>query len=625
MKAVFGKYLDVDLENRKITEYNIPNEWYKKYIGGRGIGARILLQELEGNEDSLGSKNILIFATGPFQGLDIPGSSRIAVLAISPKTKSISDSFAGGNFGGKFGKTGYDGIIFRKSSKSPVYLSIIEGRPELQDASEIWGMETGKVDGMLREKYGNKISTAIIGPAGENLVSFSSIIFDRRDAAARPGFGAVMGAKNLKAVVVKGHTQKSLYNKETFKEARKKFVENLQNDEITKLMGKYGTALDVGSLNAMSILPTKNFQKGIFNGADKLKGEIMYDTILVGREACRPCSIRCKRIVETEFENEKVVRDYGGPEYETIAAFGSNLLIDDLKFVALANQKCNALGLDTIGTGVTLAYTMEAVEKGILDLDISWGKTKGLINLIEQIAYKKGIGKRLANGVMKLEKEFDTDFAMQIKGQEVPMHEPRGKKGLGIDYATSPRGATHLEGFQDPLVCIENAAPELGIKKGIPATNLKDKPKYVKIFDDLMSFINSAILCVIVCNRVGKYYNMHIIRDMLNSATGLSIDTEEMLLIGERGYNLLKIGAAIAGYSKSDDDLPKRMKYHSFTEGPISGQKIPDEDLRSAIDTYYQIRGFDRLGPTNKTLEKLGMEEFKPTMERIRSEKGELS
>lgn len=613
MQGCFGKYVDINLSSETIQDYEIPAKWSERYLGGRGIGARILIDELRGKkiDDLLGEDNLLIISTGPLQGTGVAGSGRHAVIGISPKTRTLNESYSGGFWGHELGKSGYDGIIIRGKSKDPVYIFIEDEKVKIFNANSLWGLETAETEEELRKIHG-KVKVSSIGPAGENLVKFSCIINDRNRAAGRPGFGAVMGSKNLKAIAIKGNMEKPIADPEQLKQLKGKFAKWLMEDPATQQLGKYGSSNGLVPLNELGILPTKNFQEGFFDGAEKLSGESLYDRILTKRDTCTGCPVRCKRVVKTEFNGEQVNEKYGGPEYETLAALGSFCLNDNLESIALANQKCNAYGLDTISAGVTIAFAMEASEKGLIDEEIKWGDPNVINVLLDKIAFREGIGDWLAQGIDKIAEEINADFAMHIKGQEIPMHEPRGKKGLAISYATSPRGATHLEAFHDTM--IENLAKpieELGIFKGADRFKLEQKAKPCKIFEDLFSFTDSLIICAnISWSKVsGKYYPYNRIREILTAVTGQEISAEDMLLLGERNYALRKILTAKHGYTKENDDIPRRMK-KSLPRGGSANEPIPNKAFQKEIDEYYRLRGFDEKGPTKGKLKELGIEEL---------------
>jgi len=606
MKGYFGRYLDVNLTEGKVSDYDIPEEWYEKFLGGRGIGARILFDELSPGVDPLGPENVMVFATGPLQGLNIAGAGRHVVMAKSPKTNSVNGSYVGGFVGQQLGRSGYDGIIIRGESPEPRYLVLNDGEAKLKDAGNLWGTETAEFEKRVREREGD-VKVASIGQAGENLVRYSNVIFDRNRAAGRPGFGAVLGSKKLKGVAIKGRTNKEVADPEKLKSIRTKVARKLAEEKADSL-GKYGTSGGVQSLNERGILPTKNFQRGEFSESESISGERMAETILKERDTCGACPIRCKRVVETEFNGEKVKPEYGGPEYETVAALGSLCLNSDLDAIALANQKCNQYGLDTISVGDTIAFAMEASEKGYLDWEIEWGDPEAIVRLIDEIAHREGAGKELAKGIAALEEELGTDFAVEVKGQEVPMHEPRGKKGLGISYATTPRGANHMEGAHDTMLEDGPLAPELGVTEPMDRLGYEGKAEVVKLFEDLRSFNNSLVMCAFTTDMVGESYSFDTMRRTVGAVTGRELSPETMLELGERNYLLLRLLACREGYTAEDDELPDRLKEPISSE-PIQGEAIPREKFEEMISEYYEARGYDEDGaPTRERLSELDIE-----------------
>lgn len=613
MKGHFGHYLVVHLSKEEIDEYEVPEDWIKKHIGGRGVGARILLEELKPETVPLGPENIILFGTGPFQGTGIAGAGRHVVISKSPKTKSISDSYAGGFFAHELGTSGYAGIIVTGKAENPKYISLIEGNVKINDAKELWGLDTITTENRLKEEYeGAKVCS--IGQAGEKLTKFACIINDYGRAAGRPGFGAVMGSKNLKAIVVKGGISKGFHDEEGLNQKKAEFARALM-DEAGKELGKYGTPGSVLGLNELGILPTKNFQEGVFKGAEGISGKKLYEELLTERDTCTGCPIRCKRVVKTGFNGEVI--EGHGPEYETVAGFGSLCLNDNLKSIAAANHKCTLYGLDTISTSNIIAFVMEATEKGLLDTDLSWGDAKGIVKMVDKIGKREGLGNELAKGLDYLQDEIGADFAMVIKGQEIPMHDPRGKKGFGLDYATSPRGGTHLEGLHDTYLETESPAPELGVNSFVDRMEFEGKPKLTKIWDELTSFGNSLIMCRFTSPvRTGESYNYDKIRELLKLVTGIDLTAEEMLKVGERNYTLLKIlSAAVGGYTREDDDLPKRLK-EPLPQGGSAGEPIPHDFLQEKIDELYELRGFDNYGPTDEKLEQLDLEELRGLINR---------
>lgn len=613
MKGVWGRYLEVNLSSGEVGEREIPERWYELHLGGRGIAARLLLELLPPNADPLGPENVLIFATGPLQGTGVAGAGRHVVAAKSPKSNSISDSYAGGYFAHELGRSGYDGIIVRGIAPRPVYLLLYEDRVELREADGLWGEFTGEVDEELRRRHpGARV--ACIGPAGEKLVIQSCIIHDRTRAAGRPGFGAVMGSKRLKAVVVKGHAEKELAQPDAFRRVRSEFARSLTEDASSVELGKYGTARGLTWLSEMGILPTENFRDGVFDEAEAIGGKRMAETILVDRETCAGCPIRCKRVVRAEFRGRTVEPRYGGPEYETLASFGSLCKCSDLSAVALANQLCNAYGLDTISVGVAIATLMEASEKGLIEEQIPWGDPGTIIAWVERIGNREGLGDEIAAGTECFAERIGAEYAMTVKGVEVPMHEPRGKVGLGISYAVSPRGATHLEGMHDTMIEGDAPTPELGVKQGMDRFALKGKAHLVKLYEDLRSFTNSLVMCIFVTRETGPNYNFPMIRELLRYATGMELTPKEMLLIGERNFNLLRLYSGLVGYRREHDRLPRRF-HEPLPRGKSANRPIPEREFQEEIDEYYRLRGWDEKGPTPEKLRGLGLGELAPLRE----------
>mgnify|MGYP000574252703 CR=1 FL=1 len=617
MKGIYGKYLDLNLSEQTYSDYKIPQEWYEKHLGGRGIGSRILIDILDGGEDPLGPKNILVFASGPLQGTSCAGAGRHALVSRSPKSKTIHDSYAGGYWGHELGKSGYDGLVIRGKASTPVYISIIDSKVEIHKATDIWGKTTASTDEILKEKH-NGVRVSCIGPAGEKLIPFSCVINDKNRAAGRPGFGAVMGSKNLKAIAISGSKNKPLFNGEKFQNLKSKFAEHLLEDPVMGGFGKMGTPGNVEPLNETGMLPTKNFKKGVFDGADRISGEKLEETLLSGRGTCQACPVRCKRVCEGEFSGDSIKKEHGGPEYETIAAFGSLCLNDDISSIALANQKCNQYGLDTISTGNVLAFAMEATEKGLLDPGINWGDSEDIVQAIDNIVSKDGVGKLLSQGLESLAKEIGgEEFAVHVKGMEVPLHEPRAKKGLGLSYATSPRGAAHMETVHDTDFQADNTTPFINNKNEVESESWENKVELCKIYEDMVSYANSLIICAF--NSWARihddFYAFSLINNLLNSVTGKEVDLEEMLEIGERNYAIRKIVTAKDGYTMKDDDLPERLK-KPLKNGLYEGEKIPDTQLKSAIKGYYEKRGFDEYGPTDNKLRSLGLDNLVGEIER---------
>lgn len=607
MNGAYGRYLDVDLSNGTVGERVIPPSWYELHLGGRGIAARLLLDLVPPGTDALAPENALVWATGPFQGTGVAGAGRHVVMAVSPKTRSIADSYVGGYLGHELGRSGYDGIIVRGQANEPVYLLLAGGRAELRAAGDLWGKMTGEVDAILKERHPG-VRVAAIGPGGERLVSQACIMHDRNRAAGRPGLGAVMGAKRLKAIAIAGHTEKPLADRAGFVRARSQFAKDLM-DEGMERFGQYGTARGLTWLSEMGILPTKNFQEGMFDRASEIGGERMAETILVDRDTCAGCPVRCKRVVQTEFQGRAVEGAYGGPEYETLAALGSLCLCADLPAIALANQLCNAYGLDTISVGVAIATLMEASEKGLIGERVPWGDGQAVVEWTERIARREGLGDEVASGLAAWAEGRGIDFAITVKGVEVPMHEPRGKVGLGLSYALSPRGATHLEGLHDTMLEGDNPTPELGITHRMDRFALEGKADVLVVYENLRSFVNSLVLCAFVTRETGPRYNFGRIRELLAYTSGIDLSPRDMLAVGERNFALLRLYAGRVGYTEEDDGLPPRL-HAPLPRGASAARPLGQTSFRSEAAAYYRARGWDRRGPTPQRLRELGLEDL---------------
>lgn len=607
MKGVYGRYLDVDLTQEAVGEREIPSRWYELHLGGRGIAARLLLDLVPPGTDALARENVLVWATGPLAGTGVAGAGRHVVMAVSPKTGAIADSYVGGYVGHELGRSGYDGIIVRGQARDPVYLLLADGRAALREAADLWGKTTGDVDAILKKRHPG-VRVAAIGPAGERLVSQACIIHDANRAAGRPGLGAVMGAKRLKAIAVNGDQEKPLADPAAFAQARAAFARDLM-DEGMQRFGEYGTARIVAWLCELGILPTRNFQEGVFDRAAEIGGERMAQTILVGRDTCAGCPVRCKRVVRTEFAGQPVDPLYGGPEYETLAALGSLCLCADLPAIALANGLCNAYGLDTISVGVAIAALMEASEKGLIPERVPWGDGRAIVAWVERIARREGLGDEIASGLAPWAQRVGADFAMTVKGVELPMHEPRGKVGLGLSYALSPRGATHLEGLHDTMLEQDRPTPELGITQRMERFSLAGKARVLVTYENLRSFVNSLVLCAFVTREVGPRYNYPLIRQLLAHASGIELSPEDMLRIGERNFALLRLYAGRAGYGPEADRLPPRL-HEPLPGGASAGRPLAPDAFQAEAKAYYRLRGWTRRGVSKAKLRSLGLEDL---------------
>jgi aldehyde:ferredoxin oxidoreductase len=616
-----GKLLRVNLTRQTWNDETVAEESARKFFGGRGLGARILFQELKPGIDPLGPENKMVFATGPVTGAQFSGNSRYVVMAKSPLTNAWGEANVSGWFGPELKFAGYDAIVVEGKASRPVYLLIREGNVEIRDASKLWGKTTGETQKAIREEHGDEnIRVAGIGPGGENLVRFACVISDLNRAAGRCGLGAVMGSKMLKAIAVRGHANVPIADEGSFKEFAQRAAKEASSRGWGEYLRKLGTDGQLESLNGTGRLPTQAFRRGTFEGAEKIGGETMKNTILKGIATCPNCVVACKRVVEA---NNPYVVDpaYDGPEYETCASLGSLCMNDNLVAIAKGNELCDKYSLDTISTGVTIAFAMECYEKGLLTtadtdgLDLTWGNHSAIIELIERIARRQGIGNLLAEGVARASKIIGRgaeEFALCIKGQELPMHEPRGKKGVALAYAVSNRGACHLQApHDDSLESGSDLDPAIGMDPSIaPRHRLytgKEKVQLVKIGQDLYSLNN----CLVVCGNQTVPWN-HTSETMLGlirSITGWNVTWSELLKVGERATNLGRVFNAREGLRRKDDTIPRRLM-EPLPDGPYKGEAITEQQLNQMLDYYYEMMGWDsKTGiPREGTLRDLGLD-----------------
>ena len=609
-----GKILRVNLSDKSISIEKPDEKFYRRYFGGTALIGYYLLKELKPGIDPLGPDNKLIFSAGVIAGIPCGGSGRSGVGSKSPLTGGWGDAQAGGFWPAELKRAGWDAIIIEGKSAKPVYLWINDDKVEIRDASHLWGKDTLEVEKQIQDELGDKrVRVAQIGPAGEKLVRIACILNDIIHAYGRNGHGAVMGSKMLRAIAVRGSKALPLANPEKVREVAKWLADNYK--VVSAGMTAHGTSGGVPMLDAAGILPTRNFQKGQFEGHMDIAGATMTETILVGRGNCYACPINCKREVKvgSPYDVDPV---YGGPEYETIAALGSFCGVNDLKAVAKGNQMCNAYGLDTIATGNSIAFAMECFERGILSkedtggIELKFGNAEAMMTMVEMIAKREGLGDILAEGTKRAAEKIGhgaIKYAMQIKGQELPMHEPRGKIGLGLGYATSPTGADHCHNIHDTMFATEGPALEglkaLGIQE--PLSPLDLSPAKVRMFQYVSNwqhFGNCATICMFLP------FNHSQIMQLVNGATGWNTSVFELMKVGERALALARVFNAREGYTAKDDILPERF-YEAFNSGPLKDKEIGRATMQQALQTYYKMAGWDpeRAVPTAEKLQELDL------------------
>lgn len=609
-----GRILHVDLSTGRLWNEEPDENFYRRYFGGRCMIAYFLLQEVPAGIDAFDPENRLVFAAGPVTGAPVAGAGRNSVGGKSPLTGGFGEAEGGGFFGAELKRAGFDAIVIQGRAERPVYLWLHDGEAEVRDASTLWGMDTGESQAAIRQELGDdRIRTAQIGPAGERLVRYACVINDLKHAAGRTGMGAVMGSKNLKAVAVRGTQPFSMAEPEKVQARAKWLAENV----MTKARGLYdlGTASGLLYLNRSSGLPTRNFQQGTFEGAERISGEAMRDSILIDRGSCFACPVRCKRVVSVK-EPFTVDPGYGGPEYETLASLGSNCGIDDLKAIAKANELCNRYGLDTISMGTAIAFAMECFEKGLLSkrftdgLELRFGNAEAMLQAVEMTARREGFGDVLAEGVLRAASRIGgsaSTLAMHVKGQEIPMHEPRFKQGMGMGYAVSPVGADHLQsihddGYRKPGSGLDEAKA-LGILEPLACDDLS--PSKVRLFT-YRQYWGSLRNCLVMCVFVPFGYDDTV--DLVRGVTGWNSTLWELLKVGERGVTMARVFNVREGFTAEDDRLPDRFG-EPFASGPLLGTALDKDKMAKAVADYYGMMGWDERGvPRPEKLQELSLD-----------------
>lgn len=605
MNGYMGKILRVNLSERNYKVEPLDLKVAQKFLGSRGLGVKIMMDEVPAKVDPLSEENKLIIATGALTGAPVPTSGRYMVITKSPLTGAIAIANSGGQWGPKFKATGHDLIIFEGKADRPVYLTIEDDKIEIKDASHIWGKTSSETTEILeKEVKGGKV--LCIGPAGEKLSLMASVMNDVDRAAGRGGVGAVMGSKNLKAVVVNGSKKVSLYDEERTKAVSREKVRTLLEDPTAgEGLPTYGSAVLVNIINESGILPVRNYQKSYTEKADLISGETMTEDYLVRKIACFRCPIACGRIVKLPDGTE-----VGGPEYETIWSFGADCDVYDYDAINECNRICNEYGFDTISAGATIAAAMELYERGLIKdedieadgLSLNWGDAEAVVGWTKKMAIREGFGDKLANGSHRLAEEYGApEVSMTVKKQELPAYDPRGVQGHGITYAVNNRGGCHIKGYM--------ISPEvLGYPEKIDRFSLEGKAAYAKTFHDLAAVIDSIGLCMF--STFGLTLPDYV--DMYNAVCGDIYNEETLLEAGSRVWNLEKLFNLREGIDSSHDKLPKRLLEEPIKNGPSKGHV---HHLDQLLPEYYKVRGWDENGvPKKETLKKLGLEEYRKSI-----------
>jgi aldehyde:ferredoxin oxidoreductase len=621
MYGTTGKILRVDLTTGELAIEELSEDFYRLYPGGKALAGYFLLNEMPPRMEPLAPENLLVIANGLLTGSPVATATRYIVSARSPLTNGYGESEAGGFWGPELKMAGIEAIVIKGRAEKPAYLWIQDGQAELRPAEHLWGRPPAEVQADMRAELGDeKIRVLQIGIAGENLVRYACITNDLRHFNGRNGMGAVMGSKNLRAIAVRGHQryQSLAFDAQELMTIGKRLSGEVKKHPASADLQNRGTPGLVEALNAGGILPTRNFRQGAFENVDNVKWEAYEKELLTARRSCYACAVRCKREVAVDGR----VSEYGGPEYETVGAFGPNCGIDDLRLIARANEMCNTYLLDTISTGATISFAMECFEHGLIGLEdtdgleLRFGNGDVLLPLIEKIAARTGFGDLLAEGSKRAAEKIGGEahfFAMQVKGQELAMHEPRGKYNVGMGYAISEIGADHLVVAHDPTLAnpeslaFKSARP-LGITLAQPPRSLSpEKMKHFYILEKWNSFEKAVGLCFFG-PAPRSFIPPEDVLASVKAVTGWDVTMEELLQIGERATNMARVFNMREGFSRQDDSLPERL-FQPLENGALAGQAMPRDEFEQALTQLYQLKGWELASgnPTKERLEELSL------------------
>jgi aldehyde:ferredoxin oxidoreductase len=619
-----AKILKVDLTTRSISTDMLSADLYRQYPGGSALALYYLLKEMKPGVDALSEDNVLVFSVSPLTGLPISGQSRMVISAKSPLTGGIGDSQSGGYFAKELKCNGWDAIVFKGQAPSPVYLFIDGEDVELRSAEKIWGKITGEAEDTIKAEIGkDDVEVAQIGPAGENLVRFACVLNMCNRANGRTGMGAVMGSKKLKAVVVKKKRARKAADPELLGTLTRDFKERLEAAEVVNLFHIHGTACDLLVSHEDGFLPSRNYSTGHFpEAAINLDGETMTKTILKSRDTCFGCAVRCKRVVHIP---GKADPRYGGPEYETVMTMGAYCGISSLENTAVSNQLCNMYGLDTISCGATIAFAMDCYENNLIDkndtggIELTFGNEEAVNTLIPLIAARQGFGDVLAEGsrlaAKKIGKKAER-FVMAVKGNEIPAHMPQYKPALGILYSVNSFGADHESCEHDPSLTMPEDSMDmvrlgqLGLwKRYDDSFTLDDeKVRFALLTQQFYAACDTLCLCLFCWGPAWQLYGPQELVTLCKAGIGWKTSVYELMKIGERRLNLLRVFNAREGFTKKDDQLPDRL-YQPLPDGPAKGKSINRADLERAKELYYQMAGWssESGNPTRRKLKELSL------------------
>ena len=593
--------LRVDLTTGKFADQEIPKDDLVKFLGGRGLAAKILYEENKPRIDAFDPENRLIIMTGPYTGTFGSFTAFYNVTTKSPLTGAILSAHSGGHWGPMLRKTGYDGIVFKGKAPKPTYLFIADSGPQLMDASDLWGKDVFETIDALEKRH-EKAKAAVIGPGGEKLVRYAAIMNDHHRAAGRGGVGAVMGSKNLKAIVVHGTKEVPQADPEKLKETFKTATATVK--EKSQAFMKYGTSMVVGITGKAGAIPTRNFQTGYFPDYEKIGGDALVNNHKTKDTACARCPLHCGNMTKADKDYHAETE---GPEYETLAMFGSNLGNSNLESIIMANSICNQYGIDTISCADTIACAIELFEKGIITekdtggLKLTWGDHSTIVKLVELTGKQEGFGKLIGQGSRRLAAKYGPEagkYAMNVKGMEFPGYDPRGIQGMSLAFATSTRGACHLRATM--------YVPEL-FQGVLDRFTVKGKAQPLKDLQELFTLYDSMVLCKFGARNAfaNSWDNMVM---LVNAAAGYGYTIDELKKVGARAWTMERLFNLREGLSKKDDTLPERLFTTPIHDGPSKGAVVNKADFDNELEAYYEAWGWTKDGvPTTESLDRLGI------------------
>lgn len=597
MKGYAGKGLVVDLTHKTIFKSESDEDIMRKYIGGRALGIKMLIDEMPANADPLGPDNPIILLTGPITGAITPGSCKLAAVTKSPATQGYLDAYTSGMVASELKYAGYDWLMIKGMSDYPCIIEVIDDHVEIIDGKHLWGLDAFQAEDEIVNKYGHDSGRLVIGPAGENKVSYACVNSDYFRQLGRGGLGAVMGSKKLKAIVVRGSGTVEFADIDGMLKTSAEAKELANKSAVVQTRIKHGTPMTMNVTNNSGTLPTRNFQKATFSeGVGKLDGDGI-EKVAVGTRACFGCLSPCGKIVKVDCYNTYLE----GPEYETVCTLGSNLALSDIQLVAASNYLCDKLGLDTISAGIAVSFAMECAEKGLLEkfnTNIAFGSFEGISELLNDIAYRRGLGDVLASGVKKAAEvigENSEIFAMHVRGLELPAYDPRGAFANALSYAVTGRGGCHRKCW-----------PPAEAFAGLDPSSYEGKASFVRQSFNNQSILHSLVACDF--HSSGLPFPIDEYAKYIEQVTGYTYTVDQLNELAERTETLIRMFNIREGSIPKNETLPARLFDEELPDGPAKGRSIDRQLFKKMLEEYYQLRGWDNSGvPTFQTAQDLDL------------------